>query len=275
MIAVYILTGVIILTLLLWLTAIKPEGKKHINEKEMRKFIYAHRGLHSKEEGIPENSLTAFRRALDSGYGIELDVHLSADKTPVIIHDTSLRRTVGVNIDVTDIPDRDIKNHPLEGTGNRIPFLSEVLSTVSGKVPLLIELKVDKDNYKELTDKVLKELEGYKGIYAVQSFDPRVVKHLRIKYPRVMRGQLSGFLVKSGTKLNRFLDFALRNLLTNFITKPHFIAYRVQDSGKLSISTCRRLYRPLEFNWTCKKKAHHIIAHKNGAIPIFENYIPK
>ena len=275
MVIVYILAGVILSTLMSWLILMKPSGKKHPNEPEMRKFIYAHRGLHDKNIGIPENSMAAFDRAVSEGYGIELDVHLSKDGTPVIMHDPSLLRTAGVDIAVTDIPDRDIKKYPLEGTGERIPLFSEVLTDVDGKVPLLIELKVDSDNYEALCEATVKTLAGYNGIYAVQSFDPRAIKYLRIKYPDVMRGQLSGFLVKSGAELNRFLDFGLRNLLTNYMTKPHFIAYRVKDSRKLSVSVCRKLYRPLEFNWTCRKKAHHVIAHKNGAIPIFEKYIPK
>ncbi len=274
MIIIYIFTAIMILTVLLWLYMIKPSGRKHNLEAEIKKYIYAHRGLHDKEKGIPENSLAAFRRAVEEGYGIELDIHLSSDGTPVIIHDTSLRRTAGEDIDITDISDSDIKNYPLEGSDERIPFFSEVLREVGGRVPLLIELKVDRDNYKELTDITLRELEGYKGIYAIQSFDPRAVNHLRKNYPHIMRGQLAGFLRKNGDTLHRFLDFGLRNLLTNFITKPHFIAYRVQDTQRPSMKLCRMLYRPFELNWTCRKKAHHVTAHKNGAIPIFEKYIP-
>lgn len=274
MIIVYILSGMVLLTLLSWVVMIKPSGKKHPLEQEIKKYIYAHRGLHDKQNGIPENSMAAFRLAVENGYGIELDIHLSADSAPVVIHDTSLRRTAGEDIDITSLPDRNIKKYPLEGTDERIPFFTEVLKCVDGRVPLLIELKVDDDNYKELTDRVLKKLEGYRGIYAIQSFDPRAVNHLRKNYPRVMRGQLAGFLRKNGDTLRRILDFGLRNLLSNFITRPHFIAYRVQDTGKPSMRLCRALYKPFELNWTCRKKAHHVIAHKNGAIPIFENYIP-
>lgn len=274
MIIVYILSAWILLTLLTWVIMIKPSGKKHPLEAEIKKYIYAHRGLHDKQNGIPENSMAAFELAVKKGYGIELDIHLSADGTPVIIHDRSLLRTAGTDINIDGICDRDIKKYPLEGTNERIPFFTEVLKAVDGRVPLLIELKVDGDNYKELTDGVLKELSGYEGICAIQSFDPRAVNHLRRSYPHIMRGQLAGFLRKNGDTLHKALDFGLRNLLTNFITKPHFIAYRVQDTRKPSMRLCRTLYRPLELNWTCRKKAHHVIAHKNGAIPIFEKYIP-
>ncbi len=273
MIIVYIIFGLMLLSFLSWLIMIKPQRKKHPLEAEMKKYLYAHRGLHDSAQHIPENSMAAFRRAMIQGYGIELDLHLSTDGTPVVIHDTSLLRTAGEGIDITAVHDADIKRYELEGTKERIPFFYEVLNEISGRVPLLIELKVD-NNHKELCKATLKALKGYTGVYAIQSFDPRAVRYLRKNHPEIMRGQLSGFLRKNGDDLHRFLDFCLRNLLTNFLTKPHFISYRVQDTKRASMSLCRRLYKPLEFNWTCRKKKHHIIAHKNSAIPIFEDYIP-
>lgn len=274
MIAVYISILLIIIVFACWLYMIKPAGKKHPHTKEISEYIYAHRGLHSKSAHIPENSMAAFSLAQEKGYGIELDIHLSADGTAVIMHDTSLKRTAGENIDICDIPDSEIKKYPLEGTDERIPFFKEVLEEVNGRVPLLIELKIDNDRYAETCEQTLRELEGYKGLYAIQSFDPRAVRYLRKKHPEIMRGQLAGYLRKNGDSLKRFLDFGLRNLLTDFLTKPHFIAYRVQDTAKPAMKLCRFLYCPLEFNWTCKKKSHHVTAHRNGAIPIFEDYIP-
>ncbi|MBR6513348.1 MAG: glycerophosphodiester phosphodiesterase [Clostridia bacterium] len=270
MIAVYILIAVAVLIPLCWVLMIKPSGRRHPLSPEIKKYRYAHRGLHNKGLSVPENSMSAFRLALEKGYGIELDLHLTDHGSLAVIHDTSLKRTAYTELDVTTLSDKEIKSYPLEATTELIPFFDEVLSLVSGKVPLLIELKTDNDNYRQLADKVMQTLKNYKGIYAIQSFDPRAILHLKKHYPEVMRGQLAGFLRKSGDPLNRFLDFGLRNLLTNFITKPHFVAYRVQDSRRPSMALCRKLYRPLEFNWTCRKKAHGKIAAKNGAIQIFE-----
>lgn len=257
----------------LWLYMIKP-GKKHSLNNLMRRFNYAHRGLHDDKKNIPENSMSAFRLAKMRGYGIELDLHLSASGTPVVIHDSSLARTAGVNVPITDIKDSDIKKYRLENTSEAIPFFYEVLEEVAGSVPLLIELKVDHGNYARLCDRTMEALEGYNGLYAVQSFDPRAVKYLRQKYPKVMRGQLAGYLRRSGDKLHPFLDFGLRNLLSNFLTKPNFIAYRVQDTATLSVSLCRWLYHPSEFNWTIRKRKQYKRAKRNGAIAIFENIIP-
>ena len=274
MLAIYIVISIIIIIFACWVLMIKPAGKKHPYTEDISEYIYAHRGLHNKDEGIPENSMAAFRLAADRGYGIELDLHLSADSTPVVMHDTSLMRTAGKEIDIFTILDTDIKKYPLDQTEERIPFFREVLEETAGRVPLLIELKIDNNNYAKLCEAAICELKDYDGVYAIQSFDPRAVRYLKKKHPWVMRGQLAGYLRKSGDDLQRFLDFGLRNLITNFLTKPHFIAYRVQDTAKPSMKLCRMLYSPLEFNWTCRKKAHHVKAHKNRAIPIFEKYIP-
>lgn len=274
MIIIYIISVLILSLSVLWMLMIKPSGKKHPLTAKIEKFIYAHRGLHDSAKSVPENSMKAFRLAVMRNYGIELDLHLSADGTPVVIHDTSLLRTADENINVFNIRDSDIKNYRLERTDERIPFFREVINEVAGRVPLLIELKIDNDRYAETCEAALRELRGYGGLYAIQSFDPRAVRYLRKHHPEVMRGQLAGFLRKSGDDLKRILDYGLRNLLTNFLTKPHFISYRVQDADGLSMRLCRFLYKPLEFNWTCRKRKHHTAAKKNGAIPIFEDYIP-
>ena len=62
---------------------------RHPLLRKLRKWKYAHRGLHS--EGVPENSLEAFRLAKENGYGFELDVHLLADGNLAVIHDSSLK----------------------------------------------------------------------------------------------------------------------------------------------------------------------------------------
>ena len=86
----------------------------HPGLKQLQKFSYAHRGLHGN--GIPENSMAAFRAALEKGYGIELDIHLMADGELAVIHDTSLKRSSGVYVKITDLTTADLENYRLEGT---------------------------------------------------------------------------------------------------------------------------------------------------------------
>ena len=78
-------------------------------------FRYAHRGFHDKPH-IPENSMAAFRRAIDNFYGAELDVHLMADGNLAVIHDSSLLRTAGVDVAIEDLTAADLSRYRLEGT---------------------------------------------------------------------------------------------------------------------------------------------------------------
>ncbi len=264
-----ILICVIILFFAGWLFMIAPAKRPKDSEK-ITDFKYAHRGLHDREKHIPENSMSAFRRAANRGYGIELDLHLTKDNGLAVIHDTSLKRTAGEDTAITELSLAEAMNYSLESTAEKLPAFSQVLREIKGKVPLLVELKVDGNNHVRLCDRVMQELKDYNGSFAIQSFDPRAVRYLKRRYPKVMRGQLAGFLRKSGDDLHHFLDFCLRNLLTNFLTRPHFIAYRVQDTDGASISLCRKFFKAIEFNWTIRNEKQKKTAQNNGAVPIFE-----
>ena len=96
----------------------------HPDWKILRLWRYAHRGYHDKPR-IPENSMAAFRRALDRRFGVELDVHLMKDGRLAVIHDSSLLRTAGVDVAVEDLTAEELKQYRLEGTDEQIPLLEE------------------------------------------------------------------------------------------------------------------------------------------------------
>src|SRR5690606_2438536 len=99
----------------------------------------AHRGLHGP--GVPENTLPAFRAAIAAGYGIELDVQPARDGTPLVFHDSGLRRMAGIDAPVSSLSVAEAAAYPLLGTTHGIPTLEEVLALVAGRVPVLIEVK--------------------------------------------------------------------------------------------------------------------------------------
>ena len=105
----------------------------------LRLFRYAHRGYHDKPR-IPENSMAAFRRAIENGFGAELDVHLMKDGRLAVIHDASLKRTAGADVLVEDLTAEELKTYRLEGTDEQIPLLEEVLELFQDLTPLIIEL---------------------------------------------------------------------------------------------------------------------------------------
>ena len=244
------------------------EKKKLINE--LLKYRYAHRGLHIKPE-IAENSMTAFKRAVDMGFGIELDVHLTIDGKLAVIHDSSLKRTCGIDISIEEIKMERAKNFLLEKSEDVIPEFNQVLKLVDGKVPLIIELKATKNNYEKLTDKVMNALKEYDGMYCIESFNPLVVAYLRKGYPDVVRGQLAGALNKEKKTVTTFENFLLKNLLVNIKGKPDFVAYHFEDRNEEAFLR----YKGAKFMWTIREYSDLKVCEGMGAVPIFEKFNPK
>lgn len=254
--------------------ALAPASRKHALTGEIKKYRYAHRGLFSREKGIPENSLAAFKAAIDNGYGFELDIHLTADKKLVVIHDGSLKRTAGADVCVYTSTYEEISAYSLEGTNEKVPLFEDVLKLNGGKTPMIIELKVDKSNADALVCAVLEELRGYEGLYCIESFYPDALISLKKRAPDIMRGQLSCNVRREDKTFSKIKNFVLKNLLTNFITKPDFIAYAHEDRELYSVSLCRGLYHPVEFYWTVRDEKMLAVTEKAGAGVIFDSFVP-
>lgn len=234
-------------------------------------FAYAHRGLHDISGGIPENSLSAFRLAVEHGYGAELDVHLTRDGRLAVMHDESLLRTVGVKKNLCDCTARELAGYCLQGTQEPIPFLEDVLPIFAGKTPLVIELKPYNGNHAALTKKICELLEHYPTLlFCVESFDPRVLLWLKKYYPKILRGQLSENFIQERSVRHFLPALVLTNLYTNCLTMPDFIAYRFSDRKRISLKICRKLWGVQEFSWTLRSAEDIKKARREDAIPIFE-----
>ena len=155
-----LITVLIVLAVLAGLLLFLLAGRRgHPGLAAFRGWSYAHRGLHC--QGVPENSMAAFRKALDHGYGIEFDVHLMKDGELAVIHDSSLKRTAGADVRIEDLTKEDLEKYPLEGTEERIPLFRDVLALYDGKAPLIIELKPEKGNHAALSKATCDLLERY------------------------------------------------------------------------------------------------------------------
>lgn len=258
----------------LWFLALQCR-KNHPALKTLSAFRYAHRGLHDKPT-IPENSMAAFRRALDNFYGAELDVHLMADGNLAVIHDSSLLRTAGVDVAIEDLTVEDLKRYRLEGTNEHIPLLGEVLSLYEGRAPLIVELKAEGGNHAALTAAAVAELDKYKVLYCIESFDPRCLLWLRQNRDEIVRGQLSEQFLRHGDNggHGRATLWMVANLLTNFLARPDFIAYRFSDRSNLAVKLCRKLYKVKEFSWTITSPQEMKAAEAAGCGVIFEQFDP-
>ena len=258
--------------IVLYLFALRGR-KGHPWLQRLRRWEFAHRGLHGN--GVPENSMEAFRLALKKGYGIELDVHLMADGNLAVIHDASLKRTAGVNVMIESLTVDRLANYPLEGTDEIIPTLRQVLDLYAGKAPIIVELKPVNNNHAELTAAVCEMLEPYSGLYCIESFDPRCIRWLMKNKPRILRGQLAhNSQWEKGTKIPFALRFIMTNLLSNFWNAPDFIAYRYCDRKRTSVRIARKLWKIQGVSWTLTDPDEYEIALDEGWIPIFEGFEP-
>jgi glycerophosphoryl diester phosphodiesterase len=152
----------------------------------------AHRALHDASVGAIENSPAAIDRAIAAGFGIEMDLQLSADGVPMVFHDDTLDRLTDATGPVRARTARDLGALRLTGSQDCIPTLAEVLARVGGAVPLLIELK-DQSGCLGESDTALEAatataLKGYAGDVAVMSFNPHMVAAMARFAPDVPRG---------------------------------------------------------------------------------------
>ena len=264
---------VLIYLVLLWLVAIRGR-KDHAAWATLRRFRYAHRGLHDAAKGVPENSLKAFRLAAEQGFGAELDIHLTKDGRLAVIHDDSLLRTAGADVKASDLTAEELSVYRLEGTDEPIPFLEDVLPIFEGVAPLIVELKVEK-NAARLAKAACDLLDQYRTDYCIESFHPQAVRWLKKNRPDVCRGQLSqNFLKEKGTGSGKAVDFLMTHLLTGFLTVPDFIAYNHEHRNRLSLRVARFLWGVQEVSWTIRSREDMERCEKDGSLSIFEHFIP-
>jgi len=247
--------------------------KNHPGLQSLQGWGYAHRGLHGN--GIPENSMAAFQAALDAGYGIELDIHLTKDGDLAVIHDCSLKRTALCDVNITDLTRAELSNYRLEGTDETIPAFHQVLDLYAGKAPLIIELKADGNNQEQLVDTAVNAMVGYKGPWCMESFDPRCVYYLKKNHPEVIRGQLTENFFASKNNLPWIVKFLLTHNLTNFMTQPDFVSYRFDHRGATPTNAIwKRVWKLQGVTWTIRTREDYDAAVKEGWLPIFENFRP-
>lgn len=262
----------LLILILLFLLAVRCR-RGHAGWKDLEGWAYAHRGLHGN--GVPENSMAAFRAALAHGYGVELDIHLLKDGNLAVIHDSLLNRTTGQAGRVEDLTTEELRNYQLEGTGETIPEFMDVLTLFHGKAPLIVELKPTDGNHAALTEAACKMLETYPGVFCMESFDPRCLVWLKRNRPDIIRGQLSENYFRTRSDLPDILKFVLTHNLANFLTVPDFIAYNyAHRKDTPSIRICLGLWKARGVSWTLKSQEEYDTAVKEGWLPIFEGFQP-
>ena len=221
---IFTILGVLAILYLCLVFLSAPATRKHADLDRINGKYIAHRGLH--DDNIPENSLSAFRAAVDQDLPIEIDIHLTADGNVVVFHDGTLKRMCGADKNVAELTLEELKKFRLKESMETIPTLQECLDTVNGRVPLLIEYKMENGNTKSLCEAAEQILLGYSGCYLVQSFYPQVVAWYKKHKKGICRGQLAAGFRKQG-----FKKWLSGNLLLNFMGRPDFVSYKHSDKS--------------------------------------------
>jgi len=226
----------------------------------------AHRGYHAP--GIPENSIAAFYEAIQNGFSIELDVHVTKDDVLVAFHDDNLFRLTSVDTIIEDCTFAEIRNLVLEKTRERIPKFSEILDYVNGRVGLLIEIK-QHPRIGSVEEILSQHLDQYPGKFAVASFDPRIVRWFYHNRPSWIRGQIAGGL--KGKKLPVLQRFLLKNLVVILYSRPDFIAYEYRFLNSWIRFLAGVLRLPL-LVWTVRDQETAQLFRELGLNIIFEGF---
>ncbi|SDB42370.1 glycerophosphodiester phosphodiesterase family protein [Butyrivibrio sp. INlla16] len=285
---------IIVVLVVLYLLAIMPRmiGRPSA-EKLLKQNLYAHRGLHDNNTEAPENSMAAFKKAVDAGYGIELDVQLTRDGVPVVFHDFTLARvaryeeghvpedavrnedgSLGVAGKVIDYTYEELQQFHLLGSDEKIPKFEDFLKLVDGKIPLIIELKIELFDVSvcAVVDKILR---SYTGVFCIESFNPLGLYWFKRHHKDIFRGQLSEEFFREPEKLwHTPLYYALAFLIFNFLTRPDFVAYNHKYQRNLSRKLCRGLYKNTAAAWTIKSQEELDKNRNFFDIFIFEGFIP-
>ncbi len=225
---------------------------------------FAHRGLHG--DGVIENSIAAFDRAIAAGHGIELDVQLTLDGDVIVFHDTTLDRLTERTGPVASLSRAQLENVRLRGTSETLHTLHAVLHYINGRVPVLIEVKTPTAAHLPLCFAVRRALEGYRGPMAVMSFNPNLVRWFARHSSRIVRG-----LVVTDESRNTGRLSTLRRRVEQIVSmaraRPQFLAYDIRSLPSAMSQTARQKGLPV-LTWTVRSDSEraHAALHADQII---------
>lgn len=317
-----------------WAIAPRRSSDKHRHAVQPVPDVwYAHRGLHDAGSGLneqyaaesgeyvalarrmamkagygtpevtgpiaPENSLASFAAACEAGFGIELDIQMTADGRIVVVHDNDLMRVAGDPRRIADLTYDELTRIPLfpspskpgdarsaqagdgepaqvpQGYYQHVPLFSDVLKVVNGRVPIIVEYKFETNRYWDERDEEFMDLgdallSAYDGTYVMESFHPGAVAWYRKHRPDVCRGQLA----EASSFGNGVLPWAAGSLGFNFLGRPDFVAYD-WHGGNLPQVRAARAMGATAVSWTVRSSDEYAICDDWFDRHIFESFVPQ
>ena len=236
----------------------------------------AHRGLHARARGVIENSMPAARAAIEAGYAIECDVQLTGDGEAVVFHDFDLQRLTASTGEVRTASAAHLAGLRLSGSDDTIPSLRTFLDLLTGRTPLILEVKSRFDGDMRLVRRVGEVLKTYDGPVAVKSFDPDIVAEAAICCAGRPRGIIAQaqYDYAEWSAMPQERTHALANLLHLPVSKPDFVSWRVRDLPTAAPFLCRHLARMPLMTWTVRTPADRERARAHADQMVFEGFRP-
>ena len=233
---------------------------------------FAHRGLWSPD-GAPENSLSAFQHAAERGFGVELDVRLSADGEAMVFHDETLERMTGRAGRVGDHRASDLQTYSLNGGDDAIPTLAEALTVIGAQAMVLIELKTPSGEVGRLEQRVHDVLIDHHGPLAVIGFNAYSHAWFAERHPKVLRGLNSHAFVAGEGRLSREAAQSQRRLEHVSTAKPHFLALGLDMLPSPEAAKLRAKGMPV-VGWTLRGQEECAVHAESLDNYIFEGFVP-
>lgn len=232
----------------------------------------AHRGLW-RPDGAPENSLGAFQAACAAGYGIELDVQLSADGEAVVFHDDKLARMTGVERRVRDLTAAELADLRLAGTDEKIPTLLETLAVIGHRAMVHVELKTPPGEVGPLEQRVHEVIADHHGPLCVIGFNPYSHAWFADRYPGVLRG-LDSYSYAKAPQMADEQRQAYARLEHVEIARPHFLALGLDMLPSDRAAEFRAKGMPI-VAWTVRDPAQWAAIKDGCDNLIFEGFVPE
>ena len=236
----------------------------------------AHRGLHDKSRGIIENMPGAVKAAVAGNFGIEVDIQVTADGEAMVHHDDELGRLTDGEGPLRSKTTVELKQVAFKDTSERMMTLGDLCTLVAGAVPLVIEVKSHFDGDRRLVGRMADVLGSYAGPVVGMSFDPDLVMALREKMPALPRGIIAenSYDDAEWATLTPAQRNGMLHLRHGLQTRPHFVAYWVNELPALAPWIARNIFGCPLLTWTVRTPEQRERAARHADQMIFEGFVP-
>ena len=236
----------------------------------------AHRGLHDRARGIVENMPSAAQAAVAGNYAIECDIQLTADGEAMVHHDDALGRLTEGSGTLLGMTAAELKAVKFRDTSERMMSLGDLCALVAGRVPLVIEVKSHFDGDRKLVARMAEVLGSYRGPAVGMSFDPDQVIALRELMPRLTRGIITetSYDVADWPETTQAQRDGMLHLRHAFRTRPHFVAYRVDELPTPAPWIAHHIFGLPLLTWTVRTPEQRARAARHADQMIFEGFRP-